>query len=189
MNQRQRVGLDSEGSVAYDLRETQQAIALSVCSAATRLSSSADSISRRSHSGAMSKPFGQVSAPNSRNTRAKDASSRDGSSVDPGSCTIAAKSCTPSLPSLNQPKAPKLFEARHFISIEACDPLPLLARAGNTPILTQLLLSRQRPLLDEAGSCLRRRAFDDLARFDGHERLVFAIDGMKFAIDGMKMEQ
>lgn len=40
-------------------------------SAATCLNSPAASISRRSHSGAMSNPFGQVGAPNSRNTRAK----------------------------------------------------------------------------------------------------------------------
>jgi hypothetical protein len=35
------------------------------------MSSPAASISRRSHSGAVSKPFSQVGAPNSRNTRAK----------------------------------------------------------------------------------------------------------------------
>ena len=40
-------------------------------SAATRDSSPAVSISRRSHSGAISSPFGQVGAPNSRNTRLK----------------------------------------------------------------------------------------------------------------------
>jgi hypothetical protein len=40
-------------------------------SAATRVSSPAAAISRRSHSGAMSKPFGHVGAPNSRKTREK----------------------------------------------------------------------------------------------------------------------
>jgi hypothetical protein len=40
-------------------------------SASTCVNSPAASISRRSHSGAMSKPFGQVRAPNSRKTRAK----------------------------------------------------------------------------------------------------------------------
>src|SRR6185503_9773041 len=40
-------------------------------SAATRVSSPDAAISRRSHSGAMSKPLGQVGAPNSRKTRAK----------------------------------------------------------------------------------------------------------------------
>src|SRR5208282_2899722 len=47
--------------------------------AAVADSSPAATISRRSHSGDMSKPFGQVGAPNSRNARAKKAGSRRGS--------------------------------------------------------------------------------------------------------------
>jgi hypothetical protein len=48
-----------------------QIMSVACHSAATPVSSSAACISRRSHSGAMSKPFGQVGAPNSRNTRPK----------------------------------------------------------------------------------------------------------------------
>jgi hypothetical protein len=91
---------------------------------------------------------------------AKYPSSRNGSSVDPGSSTIAAKSRTPSLPSLNRTRSrkPPSFSMRlTLVSIEACNPLRLLARMGETPIFAQLLLPRQRPLLDETGSCLRQR--------------------------------
>ena len=46
-----------------------------------------------------SKPFGQFNIPSSRNTRAKKAASRNGSTISPPSAIMSAKSRSPSVPS------------------------------------------------------------------------------------------
>jgi hypothetical protein len=53
----------------------------------------------------MSKPFGQVGAPCSRNTRAKYAGSRKVSPIGPLAATSAEKSCSPAVPAERRMKA------------------------------------------------------------------------------------
>src|ERR1043166_171974 len=102
--------------------------------------------------------------------------------MDPASFTIAVKSCTPSLPSLNRTrrrKPPSLSSRVTLVNIETCDPFRLLACTRAPPILAQLALPGQRPFLHEACGCSRQLPIDHLTRFDSDERFVFAIYRMK----------
>jgi hypothetical protein len=98
-----------------------------------RTNTPAASISRLSHSGSISKPFGQVGAPSSRNTRAKYAGSRNGSPIGPLAASSAEKSCSPAVPSLNvacRRWPPRYLSLVTSIVIEFCErtPTPALPR-------------------------------------------------------------
>src|ERR1700730_18167111 len=102
--------------------------------------------------------------------------------MEPGSLTIAAKSWTPSLPSLKRTrsrKAPSFSRRKTLVSIETCNPFRLLTRAGAAPIFAQPILPRQRPFLNKTRRCLRKHTFDELDGFDRDERFVFAVDRME----------
>jgi hypothetical protein len=74
--------------------------------------------------------------------------------MEPGSLTMAARSCVPSLPSLNRTrsrKPPSRSSRVTLVSIEACNLFRLFARASPTPIITQLIPVRYRPFLDRMG--------------------------------------
>src|SRR5262249_24767882 len=100
----------------------------------------------------------------------------------PGSLTIVAKSCTPSLPSLKRTRNRKSLSfsrRKTLVSIETCDPLRLFTRAGTTPVLAQLVSPGQRPFLDKAACRLRQPAFDHFAGFNRDKGFVFPVDRME----------
>ena len=105
---------------------------------------------RRSQPGAASKPFGQVGAPSSRNTRAKKAGSRSGSAIGPPSPTMAEKSYSPAMPSLNVARrrcSPRHFIFATLIIIEARNFDERRTGTRPPPIILQFAAMRQCPLL------------------------------------------
>src|SRR4051794_26643134 len=101
--------------------------------AASRSKAPVASISRRSQRGATSKPFGQVSAPSSRNTRAKYAGSRKGSIMGPFPSRMAVKSYCPAMPSLKVARSrcpPRCLIFATLIIVETYD----LGERHNQPV-------------------------------------------------------
>ncbi len=86
----------------------------------------------------MSKPFGQVGAPNSRKTRLKYAISRSGSIIGPLSRTSAAKSYSPELSSEKRKRSrwpPSHSILETLIIVETCDAFERKPSTRSAPIL------------------------------------------------------
>jgi hypothetical protein len=149
-------------------------------SAATRVSSPAAAISRRSHSGAMSKPLGHVGGAELEKDAAEVALATQGLEhgarlADHGGEVVLAGTAVAEADA--QAKPPSFSRRVTLVSIETCNPRRLLARAGATPNLAQLRLTRQRPLLDQPSGRCRQPSVDH--RLVGDVRFRFGIDRLK----------
>src|SRR5438270_12400854 len=148
--------------------------------AASRPSAPVASISRRSQPGAISKPFGQVGAPSSTNTRVKNAGSRKGSTIGPLPPTIAERSYSPAMPSLNV--ARRRYPSRHliFVTLIIVETRNLDERRAGPrppPIILQFAAMRQCPLLHEASGISRKMPLENFTGFDRDVGFVAAVSG------------
>src|SRR3954470_1451828 len=143
--------------------------------AASRSKAPVASISCRSQPGATSKPFGQVSAPSSRNTRAKYAGSRNGSIMGPFPSRMAGKSYCPAMPSLKVARSrcpPRCLTFATLIIVQTCDLGQRHAGPCPPPIIFQFAAVRQCPLLHEVRGIARKMALNDLAGLDRDIRFM-----------------
>src|ERR1700719_3949963 len=130
--------------------------------------------------GSRSNPLGQVSAPSSTKTRAKNAGSLSGRTISPSRAVVGEKSCTPDEPSekaTRNVKPPTGFTETTSI-IGACDSEAAAVRLRMMPVLHQLGMPEFHPISYQFRLLPGKPAADDFAVADPHQCLCAGIDRM-----------
>src|SRR5207302_9367185 len=122
----------------------------------------------------------QVSEPSSMKTRAKKAGSLSGRTISPLRAVVDEKSCTPTAPSENatRNRKPPIGFTETTSIIGPGDPEAAAVRLGMMPILHQLGMPELHPVFYQFRPLTGKRAADDLAVADPHQRLGAGIDCM-----------
>src|SRR5580700_1447030 len=122
--------------------------------------------------GSRSKPFGQVGAPNSTNTRSKYSFDLSGSTITPSFAMTSDRSRTPSLPSVKRSHSRYPSSGRRrststigksFVGIGTSNLFEGRVRSRPPPIFLQFGPPRQRPFPDETRRKRRQLTCNDLA--------------------------